>query len=236
MSDYATVKASRSLEFSKHLAIHESSHCVVSKGLGNFVDLLSLVPNGVFVGYCMRRGAPLGFVDESAAVEPAPECANDLTVTSIVDLCEKIGPPVIGEPRVENAAGITRAMINIVELVAGRVGEKIFFPDNEPIPAALDFVEARAFASIMCSSPASVAALLRWAEAEAEALIRQHMTAVSMLADELVERGELLTEQIDQIIGAAVDVDKLKIEHARRKEMKARTDRAGKFKELIANG
>jgi hypothetical protein len=109
------------------------------------------MPNGMF-GYCLRRGAPspLGFVDESAATkEEVAEPADDPTCASIVDLCQKIGSPGIGEPRVENAAGIARAMINIVELVAGRVGEKIFFPDQEPIPAAQDFLEARAFASII---------------------------------------------------------------------------------------
>jgi hypothetical protein len=124
-------------------------------------------------------------------------------------------------------------MINIVELVAGRVGEKIFFPDQERTGGAR-FAEAHAFASIICSSPAAVEALLCWAEAEAAALIRARPTAVMLLANALVDQGTVDGEQVDEIIIKATAIEMLTAEHARRREMQARAERAAKFNEMTA--
>jgi hypothetical protein len=44
---------------------------VVSRAQGSIVEPVTLMPSGMFAGYCMRRGAPspLGFVDESAVTK-----------------------------------------------------------------------------------------------------------------------------------------------------------------------
>jgi ATP-dependent Zn protease len=133
--------------------------------------------------------------------------------------------------------GIARAMINTIELVAGRVGERVFFPDREPLPAESDFIEATAFASVISSSLSSASALVSFAEAEAEALIRAHMGVVEAIADAMAEQGTLDGEQVDQIISDAVAAGMLAAERKRRREMQARAERAEKFKEVvITNG
>lgn len=238
-ADYSKIKAMRTPEFTRQLAIHEASHCYCAKATGSIVELVTLVPNGMFAGHCLRRGAArLGFVDESAAgrVEPSTTEEAQSHLGSIVDLCGEIGHPPIGERRVDDAEAIARAMINTIELVAGRVGERVFFPDREPLPAESDFIEAKAFAGVISSSSSSASALVSFAEAEAEALIRAHMGVVKAIADALVKYGTLYSEQIDGIIARAINAELLAREHERRREMRARTERASQFKEMIANG
>lgn len=96
--------------------------------------------------------------------------------SQIVDICEAIGPLEIGTPRVKCAEEIMRAQTLIIELVAGTVCERVFFPDHEPLPAEHDLAEPRALASVKCASPR---ALLRFAEVEAETLIRALLSIVN---------------------------------------------------------
>lgn len=77
-------------------------------------------------------------------------------------------------------------------------------------------------------------ALIRFCEAEAEALIRAHMGVATALIGALVERGTI--DHVDQIISDAVAAEMLAAEHEHRHEMQVRTARAAQFKEMIANG
>lgn len=72
---------------------------------------------------------------------------------------------------------------------------------------------------------------MRFAEAEAEALIREHMHVVNVLIDALAERGTLTGDELLQIINNAVSGELLAREHERRREMQARVESAEKFKE-----
>jgi hypothetical protein len=123
--DYATVKAARSPEYNRRIATHEIGHCYVSRAVGSFVDFVTIVPDGMFAGRCVRRGAPspsLGFVDENAAVEAEPITEQTgPTTDDIVSVCAKIGPPRLGKPRITLAQEMTRAIVMVTELVAGRV-------------------------------------------------------------------------------------------------------------------
>jgi hypothetical protein len=104
--DYSKSKRCVHLKFTRQLAIHEASHCYCAKATGSIVELVTLVPNGMFVGHCLRRGAVrLGFVDTGATarVEPASSKEAKSRLTSIVDLCEAVGRPLIGERRVDDA-------------------------------------------------------------------------------------------------------------------------------------
>jgi hypothetical protein len=122
-------------------------------------------------------------------------------------------------------------MVNIVELVSGRVCERVFFPDHEPLPAEHDLAEARALASVICASGA-VGALLAFAEAEAEALIRAHLPVVTALVDALDEKGTLTGDEVDRIISDGIAGEMLEVEREHRRHDRARVESAAKFKEL----
>jgi hypothetical protein len=96
--------------------------------------------------------------------------------------------PEIATGRVESAEYYIRAQVNVIELIAGRVCEKILFPDHEPLPTSHDLKEAIAFAGVACASNEAVAAMVSYAEAEAAALIREHLNVVSALVDAIIER------------------------------------------------
>jgi hypothetical protein len=217
---YAAVKAARGSELNRRIVTHEIGHCYAAKALGSFVELVTAVPNGEFAGRCVRRGAAtsssLNLVDDRKPPATAP------TTEQMVTICATIGAPGIGTPRVEWAEETQRAMINIVELVAARVCERIFYPEHEPLPADHDLAEARALASVI-ASPQAVPALLAYAEAEAEALIRAHLGVVSALIDALVEHehGTLTGDEVDLVIARAVVARGLAEEHERRRAWQA---------------
>ncbi len=224
---YVAVKATRLAEYNRRCAYHEIGHAYVARACGSLVEFVTIVPHGVFAGRCVRRGAPsssLNLADERKLPPIAP------TTEQIVSICAAIGAPEIGAPRVECAEEITRAMIMVTELVAGRVCEKVLFPDHEPLPAEHDLIEARALASVVCASPGAVEALLTYAMAEAEALIRAHFAAVSALVDALVEKGTLTGRQVDEIISGAVAAEMVASERAERRQWQVRVNNAAKFR------
>jgi hypothetical protein len=95
-----------------------------------------------------------------------------------------------------------------------------------------DRVEARAIAAIACASPRSVDAMLAYAEAEAENLIRESLYVVVALVDALVDSadGRLTGVQVDAVIaGRAVEVERV-----RRNDWQQRERSAARFLEGLA--
>jgi hypothetical protein len=132
--------------------------------------------------------------------------------------------------RIEFAKEIVRAQIMCLELVAGTVCERVMFPDCPVLSAKHDAVEARALASVVCAASAAVDAFVRYAEAEAEALIRAHQGVVTALVDALVENGTLYSEQIDRIINDAVAAEIVASELLERQRWSQRIESAAKFR------
>jgi hypothetical protein len=95
----------------------------------------------------------------------------------------------------------------VIELVAGGIAEKVLFPDQPPLRAEHDKIEARAVAAIACASSRSVHAMLAYAEAEAENLIRENLNVVLSLVDASVAspKGKLTGQQVDAVIESAMD-------------------------------
>jgi hypothetical protein len=214
---YAAVKAARSPEYNRRCAAHECGHAIVGRALGSFIELVTIVPDGEYAGKCVRRGAPsrsLNLLDQQKVREQTPTA---LTTMDILDICAKIGTPEVGTPRVDLAEEITRSQTNIIECLAGTVGERVMFPDLPPLPAEHDRAEAGALASVICASPLAVDSLLTYAEAEAEALIRNNRDIVEAATDALVEKGTLSGDEVDAIISDCVARRSLAAEHERRR-------------------
>src|ERR1700733_8233650 len=158
----------RTPEMNRRIAAHEvGGHGFLARVLGNSVLYCTILPGGGFEGRCVRAGQPS---QHNLDVNREGETAE------IVDVCSRLEglTPVLGTGRVESAEFYIRAQSLIVELVGGRVAERILFPDHPPLRAEHDQVEARAFASVACASPRAASALIAYAEAEAECLIREN--------------------------------------------------------------
>jgi hypothetical protein len=231
---YAAVKAARSPEYNRRCAVHEASHAVLGRAMGSFIELVTIVPSGSYAGRCVRRGAPsaaqasLNLLDEQKVKDNSPAAP---TTADLVAVCAHIGAPEVGTPRVDLAEEITRAQTFMIELVAGSVGERVMFPDMPQLPAEHDRAEARALASVVCAMPSAIDALLAYAEAEAEALIRANLDIVEALADALVAKGTLSGgAEVDEVIATCVARRALAKERERRRRWQAICISAGAFK------
>jgi hypothetical protein len=225
---YAAVKAARSPEYNRRCAAHESGHAICGRALGSVIEFVTIVPHAGFAGRCVRSGAPstsLNLLDEQKLKEQAPA----LTTVDILDICAKIGAPELGSPRVDLAEEITRSQTNIIECLGGAAGEVVMYPDLPPLPAEHDRAEARAFAGVICASPAAVDALLAYAKAEAEALIRDNRDIVEAMTDALVEKGTLSGDEVDAIIAAGVARRSMAAEFQRRHYWRAVVANAERF-------
>jgi hypothetical protein len=140
------------------------------------------------------------------------------TTEEIINICAQIGAPEIGMPRVQWAEEIIRAQTFCIELLAGTVCERVIFPHRTPLAALHDQLEARAFASVACASRDSIDAMLTYAEAEAEGIIRGQLGVVSALIDALVDKGTLMGDEVDLIIRDTIARKLMAAEHDRRKQ------------------
>jgi hypothetical protein len=79
-----------------------------------------------------------------------------------------------GEPRINAAEIFSHIHVRVVDLMAGTAGELLLHPECEPWVARSDIRQARALASLFCSSEASITAYLEFGREEARALIGRH--------------------------------------------------------------
>ena len=121
-----------------------------------------------------------------------------------------------------------RAQVLVIELLGGEVAELILHPDHPSLGA--NMIRSRPTHSPRSLSPLRlVAALIKYCEAEAAALIRANIDIVRALVEELIERGILTGDQIDVIIAREVAVKALANERARRAVLKIVENNAAGF-------
>jgi hypothetical protein len=200
----------RSPELNSRIAIHEGAgHAFVGRCMGTEISSVSIVPGDGFEGRCLSKAYQASFY----------EMPEDKTI-EIVDLCERAQRlmPELGINRIEAAEFFQRATTFCVELVAGTVAETILHPQEPPLPASHDQIEAAAFASIAVASPRAVHAFLEYCKAEAAALILDHLGAAKAIADALVEHGELSGAEVDDIIAVALAREALDEEQMRQRK------------------
>jgi hypothetical protein len=137
------------------------------------------------------------------------QCHHEDQTGTILDGCARIEKlaPGLGSSRIGSAELYVKAQTMVSELVAGGIAERILFPDQPPLRAEHDKIEARAVAAIACASPRSVDAMLAYAEAEVENLIRENLNVVLALVDALVAspKGKLTGQEVDAVIASAMD-------------------------------
>lgn len=217
--------AGRTTESNHRIAGHEIGHAFLARALGSIVHFVTIIPHGDFAGRCVRSGPPssLGLLDES------PVSTDE--VVDVLDVCARLErlTPEIGSSRIIDADGLVRAQVACVELVAGRVAEQVLFPDLPPLNASHDCVEAAAFARVAVVAQAAAADLIRYAEAEAAALIRENLDIVLALVAAILERGILSGDEVDAIIAQAVAARAAESERQRRAEWRRAEQSAKAF-------
>jgi hypothetical protein len=214
------------------IAIHEGSHCVGGRAMGASFGGVTIEPTVAGVGLAGRAwgsgGHPTGKLE-------------DLSKFPIVEQIASI-MPAVGEDRTAAAAIFQHVHSRVVELLAGGMGEKLFFPDQPVMTAFYDTNEAAAFAALICSTPKSVEAFLEFARVEAFEILSQHKTAVLVVANALIEQRTLAAEEIDNCIataeaqdGAAEARDGLIAETARRDRWRRCITNAETFKTFMGD-
>jgi hypothetical protein len=183
-------RAARSPVDDWRVSLHEAGHVVVGRALGEEVGGVTIVPSGNASGLTW---GPTGNSSRLSSVDEKP------------DLCAQIAGlmPAFGEPRVNAAEIFAHCHVRVVDLCGGTAAETLLHPDNEPWIAHSDIRQARALASIICTSETAIDAYLKFGAEEAKSLILQHRAAVLAIAEALMIERTLNAERIDTIIAAA---------------------------------
>lgn len=171
-------------------AIHEASHCVIGRALGQDIAGCTIVP-----------GDDYGGLTWGPAFDRSMLSNHD----EVPDLCEAIGElmPGAGEPRVNAAEIFAHVHVRVVDLMAGTAGELLLHPECTPWVAHSDIRQAKALASLICSSEEAITAYLDFGRQEAKELILRHRAAVLAIAEALMVHRTLDAAMIDTIIAVA---------------------------------
>ena len=166
-------------------AIHEASHATVSRLLGLPVS-----------------GATIEFFDGHFGATWADDAGLLAGGETVENICRQLAPLLSDTgSRADIAVELQRAHHHVLELLAGREGERLFsgtmLPNTEH-----DLEEAAAIAGLICRSPASIAAYLEFCRTEVAALLADHRAVVLAIADGLIRHRTLNGEQITTIANA----------------------------------
>jgi hypothetical protein len=122
------------------------------------------------------------------------------------------------EARADAAPMLLQAHTRVVQLVAGRECERLFFPEESPLDAGQDEFDAEEFARLVCSHPNAVADFIGYARAEARALLGEHRSIVEALVAALLKKLTLTCEEVDAVIAQALTLEDLAAEKSRRSD------------------
>jgi hypothetical protein len=178
-------------DLDQRIATHEAGHCVAA-------CLLGMPPAGATIDEVgAYRG--LTWFDDDADPRADPPAGTVAIVAELQPLM-----PKLGRNRDAVAADLMRCADHVIVSVAGIEAERLIIGTTLP-NTGHDIEEARAIAVLIVRSPASVDGYLKFARAEARALLADHADAVQAIAGALVERRTLTADLIDNIIFASAD-------------------------------
>lgn len=183
------------------VCVHEASHAGVGRQWSELGGMTCVAGNG-FAGRCWGPKFEVRVAEEQ---ESSPS------------VCEQIAPlmPLPGESRADVADVFLHVHNQVVELVAGTEGERLFC-DGEPWFAADDERQAFDYASLITSSPESAAAFIEFARIEAISLLTSSAHVVRALADELRIKRTMDGRAIDLCIERTVAAKQARVEADRR--------------------
>jgi hypothetical protein len=136
--------------------------------------------------------------------------------------------PGPGDPRSNVVDIVAHVHHRIIELMAGTAAEALLHADDPPWDALSDLRQARALASLVCTSEQSIEALICFGYEEALSIIGKHRGLVTAMAKALVSHSErtLNADEIDKVIGETLAREALADAQARRVAWRGVTERA----------
>jgi hypothetical protein len=189
-----------------------------------------VIPANGHEGVCVRSGPKTDLTfDDSTPVLKSAE------VIAICERIEALGPPALGESRLDHSEHFFRCLNNILGSIGGQVAESILHPDLPSLETPHDFSEALAFARIATITTPAVESLVQYAMTEAHSIIVQNIDVAHALVTELEKVGILSGEQVDVIIANTVAARAIAAEKVRRNEWSARISSAERFKLVIVD-
>jgi hypothetical protein len=212
----------RTEEQDRRVATHELSHFFVNRLLGtSSISEVTINPAEDYEGLC--RGA-----------RPAAFTKNEVVGVDAADI-RKILQPMMPEPghdRTAKADVFQSVLDAVTELMAGEVGEGLFF--DEPCFACDDRRQAIELASLICRSPEAIDQFLHFCERQAFDLLAEHVTVLMSLQIILRMRRTMSGSELDEAIRSVLAYQALARERWRRKDWQRRVENAAKFREQWA--
>ena len=211
----------RTPELDHQIAVHEAAHCLIGRIFDMPIAGVTIEPGPDFLAKVWGPG--------STHYSKLSDGGQELLV--------QVQPlmPRIGESRNDLAPLISHAQVRCIELLAGRVAEEMFFPDQPVLGGDNDQRQAMAYArNVVCTDDA-VADFISYTRVEAASLLERYHSMVEAVANALIERRTLSGAELDAIIASALAAQDLAAEHTRRDQMRRMYENAEKFKELISS-
>jgi hypothetical protein len=200
------------------ICIHEMSHATVGRMQGNVIGGATCVASADFAGLCWgpayvhnNRSAPTLFEQLRAAM------------------------PAIGESRAGVADIFLHVHNQVIELVAGVEGERLFC-EGQPQQAIDDDRQARAYAGLVCTGPDAVEAFVAFCRVEAASLLTASAHIVHALASTLLIERTMNGSRIDQRIAEAVAVKALADERQRQSDWRRVVENAARLTQTLTVG
>jgi hypothetical protein len=221
----------RSADRNVRIAAHEAGHALVGRCIGTHIHLCTIVPDDEqgYQGHTVRSGpvTALELNDDSTILDTA----------EVMAICERLLElePEIGANRIESSEAYQRCQGNIIELMGGEAGERLLHPDLPVLGAIHDHTEALSFAKIAVATKPAVGALIEYCKSEARGLLEQNIDVARALVAALIEKGTLLSDEIDAIISGTVVARSLEKERQRRTDWKQRELSAADFLKGLAS-
>jgi hypothetical protein len=192
-------------------SIHESSHVVVTRWLGEPVASVDINLRGEFGGGVNSDGATTS-AERLAAISAL--CAEASALL-----------PPLGTNLALSAMWRQEAHTRIVVSVAGLEGERLHGLEDNGWSSKTDFAQAQLFASTLCTSRASSDRYIGHAIIEARSILQRQWHCVLALAAALDHRKVLCGDEVDDIIAEATAAEQHRVELARRASQRATADR-----------
>jgi hypothetical protein len=197
--------------------VHELSHFFVNRLLGtSSICEVTINPAGDYEGLC-RGARQAAFTKEGVVGVDAADIRKILQPMM----------PELGQDRAPKADVFQSILDAVTELMAGEVGESMFF--DEPCFASDDRRQAIELASLVCRSPEAVDRFLSFCERQAFDLLSEHATVLMSMQTILRMHRTMSGRDLDDAIRTVLAHQAVARERHRRKQWQRTIERAAAF-------
>jgi hypothetical protein len=214
----------RSAATTRRIAIHEASHTVVGRALGNEIGGATIIAGPDYSG--MTWG-PLGGPEKTSLGEAVRRTKSFYAeARTLVEDC-------LGESLSDGEGCYQVIRSRVIELLAGAEGERALCNGAE-INAEGDELQARAISKVFCwmGDDAVVDSFIAYCREEARALVAAQSAAVLAVAEELIFKQTIDGVAIDAAIVRSLAKPELDRELARRADWAAVLENGSRFEKL----